>query len=244
MTIQNSLGFNDDGDYLSRTSSLLNFNSAYTAMAWVRFDSFVNYGHIWGEAVDSTDFNGNWVNSDMMGHDNQSPGTTRIGACYQTNGYDFPTGALFAASTWTHVCLRRTSATLLELFLNGSSTATASTTFSVSGRSAAGGAYLGRLNGAYGTRGRIALVKEWTVALTTAEILAERDKAYAVKTANLNDVWKFAVGGSKLVGINNGVTWTSNGTITDETGPDLDEPAAPAASFPPRRAIRHAYYHF
>jgi hypothetical protein len=222
MTVQNALGFNSTADYLGRTTNLLNFNADYTVTLWAQFASFSDYAHFWGATVDTVEQGGNYVDSDMMGHDNANPALSRIGVCNNAGGagFDFQTGPAFATGVPVFLCLRRTG-NLLELFINGSGTASVSSSQTVSGRPAAGGNWVGRLNGGYGINGWIACVKEWQASLSTAEMAAEKDYAIAVRTANLKDVWNFTPDANRYIGAVNGYTWTANGTITDETGPDL-----------------------
>ena len=229
MTVQNALGFDSTSDYLGRTSNLLNYNAAYTVMCWLYFNSFSDYAHFWSATASTTEVSGDYLDSDMMGHDNSNPGLSRSGACSQNNGVvDFSTGAAFSTGVWVHVTLRRSSGTLLEVFIDGSSTPAVTINGTVdngagTARAAVGGEWVGRLNGAYNLNGRLSTLKQWTRALSTTEIAAEKDYYNAVSTSSLHEVWNFPTGGSRYVGSVNGYTWTGNGSISDETGPDLSQ---------------------
>lgn len=221
MTVQNALGFNDNGDFLTRTTNLIDYNSAYTVMAWLYFDSFSDYAHFWA-AIAGAEGVGDYNNSDFMGHDNSNPGLSRMGAAIG-GSFTFPTGAAFSATTWVHLTLTRESVTSLKLYINAAGTPAITDTLDITGRTAVGTEIIARLNAGYGLKGRIACLKQWSVALTTTEIATEKDKAYAVKTASLHEVWNFTADANRYVGAENGYTWTTNGSMTDETGPDLEE---------------------
>jgi Concanavalin A-like lectin/glucanases superfamily len=231
MTVQNSVVFDADSDYLTRTSNIINHNSPYTWMGWVYPVSWASFGHIWGVAAGS-EGSGDYSNSDSIGHSNASPGALRLGAV-NSGSYTYPEGSNLTASTWTHLTVIRESTTSLKVYINGSATPNITDTQNVGSPSRTSSTFeiLGRLNGGYGFRGRIAMVKEWSTALTTTELAAEKDYAYAVKTANLIEVWKFVTGANLLIGSEHGYTWTTHGTVGEAAGPDLNETVS-TKSFP------------
>lgn len=214
----NSVEFTADANFYTRTAGLLNYNAAYTCMFWVWVSSLANYAHFWG-AVNGAEGANDYINSDFVGHDSAST-AVRMAAYSATVGTPTLARAL-PIGDWTHVTLRRSSATLLEVFLNAEPTAVLSDVTDVTLRLSVGTEVLGRLNGAYGLRGRLANLKQWSRALSTAEIFAERASLDPVSTSSINEIWDFIPGANKLVGRLNGYTWTLNGTVNSHAGPPL-----------------------
>ena len=228
MTVQNAIVFASDSDFCVRTTNLLNMNNPFAVTLWAYPTSWAFYAHFWA-AIVGTQQAGDYVNSDMVGHDPSNPALSRI-AAYSGGSGSGPTGAALTLNTWQFLGLVRESTTSLKLYINGNTTAAITDTQSISGRGAVGSVLLSRLHGAYGMRGRIACVKEFSASKTGTQIAAEKDYWNATDLTNHHETWNFPTGGSRAVGNVNGYAWTENGTITDATGPDLAEYGAGGGS--------------
>jgi len=132
-------------------------------------------------------------------------------------------GGTFNANTWYHACLRRNSATSLELLVDG--TVVATNTTSVAARAA-----ITRMraqnNPVYETadwlNGRLTYSKAWSAALTNSQIAAERLTPYPVRLENLYACWLMRNGAAEHVfDIAKGRAWTQNGTLTEEADPPI-----------------------
>lgn len=210
-----SVRFDAAGEYLGRTANLTSYNAAYTVCFWVYISVDTdNYGHFWGMTSASTEASGDYTNSDFGGVDVN--GTTSRSGSFADPGpaSSVTTGSAFSTGTWYHVALRRNSSSSLDMLINGS--VAMNTTLSVGSRAAVGGEWIGQLNGGYPLNGRIAYFKEWSAALSDAEIQAEDDCKNAARTSNLVKVTRLE---SDLVDEVNGYNWTGNGSYTFEADP-------------------------
>lgn len=220
----NAIRFDNIADILNRTTNVLDYNSPYTCMFWVYISANTgSYGHFWSTTILTPQPN-DYTNSDFTGHDNSNPRLHRAGAVITPPGAGgYPLGTALSLTTYYHITARRSSATLFEVFLDAAPTADLTDTTDITGRTASANETIGNLNSLYNLDGRIGCMKQWTTALTTTEIAAEKPYSNAIKTANLHEVWNFVPGPSRLVGDINGYTWTESGTTTDEAGPPVTE---------------------
>ena len=200
--------------YQSLSSGVINHNAAYTVMLWVYIATDANdYGHFWSaDTVADAYQNADWIGLNLDGT------TLRIGSYSGGSGSD-GLGTNLSVGTWYHVALVRSSTTALIGYLNGASDTTTVTT-NVSARAAAVDERIGRLNGGFGVIGRYAHFKQWSVALTAAEIAAEMRSIRPVRFADLNR-WTPMIA-SEVGNASNslvGSSWTQTGTWSVESGP-------------------------
>lgn len=238
-----AIRFDAATDRLVRTSGLLNYNAAYTRMAWVYavsgaggtsymdvFASLANasdympgldelaFGDVAGGPFSISVWNGSWSGSD--------------GSTATQNG------------TWYHVALVRESASLLRLYVNGTSEATVSA--NVSGRGASVREEIGAMstNNYNPLNGRIAAIKEYSAALAQDEIRQEMRQYLPGRTASL---WKFTPGVERSVSdaildySGNGRNWTQGGTLSLEDGPPIPWAQGRARVFIPAGAGGNVY---
>ena len=211
-----AIRFDAAADRIARTSSPLDYNSAYTWMAWVRLVSDLNaYGHVFG--INRNDAAANY---DYIGMDGTGQGLITlvdIGGAYTEQA-----GTTLSLGTWYHICAVRASTTSLAIYLNGVLDST--NTRNVTGRIAATRMEAGAFGTFDGDRvdARIAAVKIWSVALSAAEIAQE---IYRLAPAQFANLWQW----SPLIGSasdladysGNGRDWTAGGTLTVEDGPPI-----------------------
>jgi hypothetical protein len=226
-----SIRFDNAGDYLIRTSNLINLDANYTVSMWIYLTAHPgdgNNGLLWsedpqaGNSIDALEVAGAGATTthlyfygmDKDGNFTESWGTTNL----QLN-------------TWYHVGLIRSANNSRIAYLNGSAEVTYTT--SQSGRNAPAEMVMGSYAGnADPFNGRIAYIKAWTAALTTAELAAERYSISAVKTANLYACWTTPTGATRVNDSSaNGYNWTAGGTLTDEANPPMNTLTATQASF-------------
>lgn len=204
-------------NYLSRSSDLLDYNSAYTLMAWVRpetvsgNDNIFVLSHLTNTAYDACGVSG---------------GVLYVGAA---NGSfpSSPTGSTLSAGTYRHLAMVRVSTTELRLYLDGVLDITDSTTANVSGRTAIQRMLLGLWQSAgFGASdpydGRYAYVKAWQAQLSAGEIAIEMAMAEPGRAAGLYGFWPMEAGSTRSAEFSgSGRVLTENGTLTDEAMPSL-----------------------
>ena len=212
-----SVRFDDGGDHLLRTSGIVDYNSAYTVMFWMRESAFASPGWAWGALGSSTDFNGAAATSDRIGF---WGARLNIGA----NNIEFGDFAseLNELDTWRHVCIVRSSTTDLKAYLDGAHVITLTT--DVSSRSAVAAEVLGRVNGSGNAlNGAIAAFKSWGAALSSGEIIAEMSVGPPVRTSDLVTYTPFtATTEPEIFQSVTGTNWSEEGAVTSEGNPPID----------------------
>ncbi len=211
--------FDASGDYLRKTTSLLDYNAAYSFCFWVYLASNTGAGYQalltlsgGGSAYDELFIDASRVLSLEVGN----VSTTKV------------TGATLALSTWYHITVVRESATSIKVYLDGSSTPTITNTQSVSGRIAIGNLSVATNAFSEWADHRAAYARAWTAALSTAELAAEKNSATAVKASPWG-VWSLQTNGTDSSG--NSRDLTAGGTLTySEAGPNLPLVITPAAA--------------
>lgn len=208
--------FDASADYLSRTTNLLNYNSAYTVCFWVYLSTDTNYyTHYWAICASATEAVNDYQNSDFVGG-NIDGTSVRVGAYVGGSGSD-GIGTSLTTATWYHIAVRRSSASLLEAFLNGTLDATC--TQDTTGRTAVAGEYMGRFNGTgFEMNGRVAHYRSWDRALSDAEIRSESLSSFPVTLDSIRHVNPMYPGERTYEQLK-GQSFTENGTLTDEDGP-------------------------
>lgn len=214
-----SIRFNGNvANYLSRTSSLPDYNANYTIMAWIKIVVDLDATTSFLSLATSTALNFDRAKFD-------SDGTTvgvsaRNGATVVNSN-----GTNLTVETWRHVTMRRAGAADLRLFLDVIEDAFSNT--DVTGRAANDNLNIGRVHVNTLTiepfDGEMAYLRIWTTDLTTEEMAAERVATAARKTSDLYGDYPLANSASAGDDISgNGNHLTVNGTITTgETAPPI-----------------------
>jgi len=209
--------FDAAADRLLRTTDLLDYNAAYTWMAWVYLVSDLNAVSTFWCANNDTANNRDWVKTDIDGT------TLELIATIGGTGTAVP-GTNLSVATWYHIAVVRESATSLKAYLNGVLDIT--NTRDVTGRTAATrmehGAF--RSTNANPSDSRVDRIKAWSAALTLEEVQAERWLIRPQRTANLYGFWPTFPGATErmLDYSGNGRAWTEAGTLTDEDPAPVD----------------------
>lgn len=213
--------FDAAADRLLRTTDLLDYNAAYTKMAWIYLTSDL-------DAI-SVFFTQNDNSANNLDQLMTSPTGTLLqirvvvgGAATNTNGSTVSTG------TWYHVALVRESVTSLKLYFDAVLDST--NTRDVTGRAASSRMEHGARSSGNNNRydGRVYAIKYWSAALTLAEIANERPYIWPRRFANLYECWPCLAGATeRLRGYVKGRNWTESGTLTDEAPPSVAWGIAP-----------------
>ena len=206
-----AIRFDAANEYVYREASAPDWNSAYTVFWRVYhvalegrqqelfgiYDSDTGYEYVIANASDQI-----WMVLDG--------GAGGYGE--DTTAGDYATG------TWTDYCLVRSSATALDLYINGTPSLSVAT--SVSGRGAATGFIWSGTTG--WLNGRLTTAHIWSVALSSGEIATQRSYGPAVvQRANL---WAeyYLTGASDLSDYSgNGRDLITDGGLTTEAGPSV-----------------------
>lgn len=206
--------------YLAITSSPLDYNSAYTVCLWVYpYSGGIGYTSPWTIGHDATTQSVEVVQIEWTG-------TTWILYCeVHGGGNDLVYGPSVNLNAWQHLAIRRTGASNVELYFNGSYVDNATT--SIGARGASDHSYLGLT--AYQSDlseyfdGRIAYAAAWQTALSADQIRQQMYMAAPVQAEDLYGWWPLGSGLYKrsrdLSG--NGHHWTESGMPTEEIGPPL-----------------------
>jgi len=200
-------------NYLNRTTNLLNYNAAYTWMAWLYATSAAS-GVFWGIKGSS----GSTIDYEYFG--------------FFGGNYDlFISGAIAGESTanpafagtnqWVHFAVVRLSNSAIQCYQNGS-TITSPASLGISARPSAAVSNIGYFVtdtpiGAFS--GRIFNAFEYDVALTQAEIQQQMYRHLPQRTANLR-AWfpMFADSSRNLDFSGNGRDYSEVGTLTNADG--------------------------
>lgn len=213
-----AIRFDAAADRLLRTSGLLDYQSAYTWMAWVYLVSDLNDYGIFYFVNRNTNLN----SYDLFGLD--VDGTTLF--CIASNAagtFGLQTGGALSTGTWYHVALVRSSTTALDMYLNGAASGSTNTQ-DISGRSAPTREEIGAgtTTNASRVNARVAAEKVWTAALTATEIAQELN---CIRPARFANLWRWAplIGSASDIAdySGNARDWTASGTLTTEDGPPV-----------------------
>lgn len=206
--------FDADGEK-SETPSAWDYNAAYTVALWVRPES-VNAAFHQVLAVQAADSS---ANIDDLYISSGNVWTVRALIASAGTGQ---TGSTPSANTWYHLTMVRSSTQLLNLYVNGVANAGPSTQ-DVTGRTAATKMALGLSTWATTNElnGRIAHVKVWTAALSTAEMVNEMNSVRPVRWTNLWAWYPIIAGDRTLDWSGNGRSLTETGSVTTSDDPGI-----------------------
>ena len=211
--------FDASTDRLLRTSGVLDHNSAYTVMCWIRPSSISGAPCIFAVSAGTYSANGEelYISASLGNR------LTLYAVNGGTDGFGSPNGSVLSANTWYHVAIVRESTTSLKSYLNGVYEQTC--TVSAASRSASSrmefGAWSAGNNDPFS--GRIHAIKIWNTALTEAEIAQE---VYTVAPRKLDSLWGWyptrpGSGERAKDYSGNGRDWTEGGTLTDDDPPPV-----------------------
>ena len=211
--------FDASTDRLLRTSGVLDQNSPYTVMAWIRASSISGAPCIFAISAGTYSANGEELYiSVSLGNR-----LTLYAVNGGTDGFGSPNGTVLSTNTWYHVTIVRESSTSLKSYLNGVFEQTCSV--NIASRSASSrmefGAWSSGNNDPFS--GRIQYIKIWNTALTAAEIAQE---VYTVAPRKLDSLWGWyptrpGSGERAKDYSGNGRDWTEGGTLTDDDPPPV-----------------------
>lgn len=228
--------FDAAADRLVRTTGVLDYNAAYTWMAWVYISTDTNaYTHIL-----SINTNNQFAqNADYIGM--VADGTTLLSYVDNGGAGTEATGTNLSTGTWYHLAVVRASTTSLLIYLNG--TQDSNNTRSVAARASASRMEIGALstNNADPFNGRVAFVKIYNTNLSAAEIQAEMWSEDPQRLANLWLYSRLLDATDYLDLSGNARDWTAGGTLTREDGPPGVGWAAPGLVLLPSSAAPGTY---
>lgn len=226
-------------EYLSRTSgSVLDHNANYTWCGWVHYTSLAAF------SGDHYLFSATRI----------AGGTGDMDAAYAKGGATYPwalqvtvaaastitTGSTITAGTWYFVALRRSSATLLELLVNGVVDVT--NTRDVTGRGTADRMWVATISpgGANMSDLRVEGQRAWSRALTDDEILSEMRSLDPVSWEGLWGHWPCHEGPMRALDFSgNARDWTEVNTPTNEDGATTGWGDGFTSFYAPDGAVEH-----
>jgi hypothetical protein len=206
--------FDNATDGFQLSSSLLDYNSAYTIAGWVLMSVQSGSAEVpICLALDGS--NRDQIRTNSAG--------TRWGV--QANnagaGANVTGASTLSTGTWYHVALVRESTSSLLLYVDG--VQETSNTQSVTGRSAQTRTDLGSDRGGSNWDGRFYAFKAWSAALTAIEVQHEMRTIRPRRLGSLYAYWPILPGATTRARdySGNGRNWTENGTLTDEAEPPI-----------------------
>jgi hypothetical protein len=192
--------FPNSGDYASATQTFNFMNTLGTLTVWLKAPTTTTAA--------LAEITGTFTQYLYVAY----PGTGDVSYVDGTGFVNYGSGG-FSTSTWIHVALRRSSNTVLNIMINGSTTGTDAVDHS---SDTSGVVELGSLSVASGAS--LCQCRMWNTNLSDAEITTEMNSATHVKTANLFADWPMANGTDTSDASGNGYTLTLNGTPTTDSG--------------------------
>jgi hypothetical protein len=165
------------GDYLSKTTGLLDYNANYTVCLWTYVTDLVT--DYWPCMMTDAGV----TNYDLLGW-SQSVDKFQVSAAIGGSGGAGVLSGACLANTWYHIAMVRESISIQRLVVNGSDIGTSSK--DVTGRTAHTKMIFGRDSGT-ANNARIAHIKIWTAALSAAELANEMRTIRPLH--QLNNLW-------------------------------------------------------
>jgi hypothetical protein len=204
----------ENGELLTRTSDLLDFNATYTWMAWVDCSSAAASPELFTISnTDGSQYDTVWF---------QSSNVVVLGTQTGQDNYS-------AASNTgiNHVAMVRESPTSLKLYWNGALVTTRTVNVGT-GRTLNQMTY-GGFPGVTTLwwRGVLGSSKAWTRALTAAEVLSEMRTILPRQMGSLYECWPAFSGANRNKGILRARDWTEVGTLSDGVSPPVSWGAGP-----------------
>lgn len=208
-----ALQLNAATKWLQRTTDLINYNSAYAIMGWVRWGALTTFDTLWCLSDGTTN------NRDILMLDTTSG--NRLAVRVNAGGAQTTVTGTTTLSTgvWYHVALVRESATSVRVYLNGVSEG--QNTRDVSTRAAISDM---RVNldqaGANSSQIDLAAMKAFTVSFSASEVVAERPFFRPMRIGSLYEYWPM-LSNNRQRGYARGRDWTINGTVSDVAPPPI-----------------------
>lgn len=202
-------------NYLTRTTTVLNYNAAYTWMTWYR-PRALPAGSTAHTILHAT-FNG-WPDDDSIQIYDPGTGLTFYLTAANNFAFDQEGGGTPVADTWYHITMRRNTASSLDALVNG--VVVANVTQSVSSRTAAARMLIGAwMDNDSLADGDVERSRAWTRDLSDGEVATEMASADVVSATNLWANWPLTVHTDLTDHSGNGRNLTGVGTLTTEDGP-------------------------
>jgi hypothetical protein len=198
------------GDYLRRTTGLIDFQQPYTVVFWYSLAVNTAAGYQGVLTISSGGSSYDELHLDASGN---------LALECSGNSPTNITGRLLQADRWQHIAIVRRSQTLMEVYVDG--TLDITNTANVSARNPATAANLSFGTNAFSewTNARFTNAKAWQFALSRAEIIAERTEFSFLRQANIHAWWPMLPGVRSVDWSGNARPLTEGGTLTDEAGP-------------------------
>ena len=216
--------YDASGDYLQRTATVIDYNSAYTVCLWAyvtstslgTYPAFFSVNINSGDGTSGYDVLATTENGDYLSVGSQAGETTDAG------------GTQFTHGTWVHVAMVRPDTSNLLGYLNGTLRITGSTS-GTGGRAASGSMVVGHFHTTYSQLGgRTFALKMWQEALSAAQIAQEMQTILPRHFSSLWGWWPMLPGSGERVKdySGSGRDWTENGTLSDADHPPMSWGAA------------------
>jgi len=204
--------FDASGDSLTRTTNLIDYNSAYTFMMWMYIATDLSAN---GTAAS---INNTGDNFDSFGV--TSSLATRLVTRDGGGSVDSVTGSTLSTGVWNHFAMVRHALNDIDLVLNGVVDATS--TVDRTGRSSSTQEIVGSQTGGVArVSARVHAIKEYSTDKTLTEILTEMTATRPISLGSLLNFTEILPGATGRTRARNGVNWTENGTLTDEAPPPI-----------------------
>ena len=212
-----AIRFDTSGDYLERTTNLINNNNNYTAMGWFYISTDTNAT----AALMSFRASNSYYDVIVLGTD----GTTLISEVRNAGSVTTSTGTNLSIGTWYHITAVRSSSTLLTVYLDEVSDSTNAEDVTSRGNPSVSQkvGYFDSSN-PLPFNGRCYGLKYWDTDLSLSEIQIERCSILPkTKLSNVNTFTPCMKGaGERLRDYSpNADDWSALGTLTDENPPPV-----------------------
>ena len=203
-----AIRFDSSSEALTRTASLLDYNSPYAITWWFHFTvNTGGYGQMMSLSGGTGDYDGLYINGAQL-EMYVSHSSSETGAV----------GSSLVVGNWYHLAIVREGFTSLKVYLNGALDIT--NLDNVTTRVAVAQNDIDQRSGVTGEafNGRVCAVKAWSTSLTLAEVNSEMNTIRPINQASLHAFWPMFPGSGERIKdySGNGRDWTEVGTLTDE----------------------------
>jgi hypothetical protein len=197
--------FDASGDRLSRTTTVMNHNAAYTMCGWINLVSAGSIRNPMGLTASTS--------IDAIGLTTTPRFARTVGGTASAFG---PNPA--ATATWYFIAIRRNSTTSFQAFVDTTASAVSAT--DVSARAATDLMFLANRTDQT-VNWIMAGIKAWDAALTDAELAEEMLTIRPKRFDNLWAYWPLWDAADVFDYSGNGRNWTINGSLTTADGPPV-----------------------
>lgn len=208
--------FDAAADRLLRTTDLLDYNAAYSWMAWIQIVVDLNANSTFFMLNDDTANNYDHIRT--LADGTQLRLTTTIGGAAQS-----VSGSVLTVGQWYHLAMIRESANSIKIYLDGVLDITGNQ--NIAGRAAVTRMeHAGRSSSNIEpSNSRVAAIKAWSTNISLAQLQNEMRVIRPIRTSNLYGFWPCFPGSTERLRdySGNGRNWTESGTLTDEDPPPV-----------------------